>query len=512
MRLTLEMLCRSLRHEARRVCTDSRKVQPGDIFVALPTPSGPANPKPDESFKHVVEAFQKGASTLVCQPGQEIAATPYMGSETDKNEQVLVDNPRVALGEIAKALYGEPAFPLIGITGTNGKTTCAFMLEYLLNRHPLSKKGGGFYAPKTGLMGTIFYRWPNHSQEAPLTTPDCLTLHQSLHAMGEEKVGAAIMEVSSHALHQERVAGLAFSGALFTNLTQDHLDYHLDMEDYFSAKAALFRSLPFADKAMAINGDDACGRRLLEEFPSAYAYFLVKNGESPTFTHKGPTLTGTLRALSPEGFTLAVQHNKDGLRQNWEIKSPLVGEHNATNMLGVMAMALALGMKHSHLACLANFCGLPGRLERIAPESGRALFVDYAHTPDALSHAISSLRASGFKRIITVFGCGGDRDRKKRPLMGQVVMELSDIAVLTSDNPRTENPEQIMDDVAMPTAPNHYREADRKKAIALAFSLMQEGDALLVAGKGHENYQIIGTTRHHLSDAETLQEVALAAH
>ncbi len=511
MRSTLEMLCRSLRYEARRVCTDSRKVLPGDIFVALPTPSGPANPKKDESFKHVIDAFQRGASTLVCQPGQEIAATPYLGSETDRNEQVVLNNPRYALGEIAKALYGEPDFPLIGITGTNGKTTCAFMLEYLLNHHPLPKKEGGFYAPKTGLMGTIFYRWPHHCQEAPLTTPDCLTLHQSLHSMGLEKVGAAIMEVSSHALHQERVAGLSFSGALFTNLTQDHLDYHLDMEDYFAAKAALFRTQPFPDKAMAINGDDPYGRRLLEEFPTAWAYFLLKEGDQPTYTHTGPSLTGTLLSLTPNGFHLAVRYVQADKTLEWEIKSPLVGEHNAANMLGVMAMALALGMKHSHLACLAQFTGVPGRLERIAPESGKALFVDYSHTPDALSHAISSLRNSGFTRIITVFGCGGDRDRKKRPLMGQIAAELSDIAVLTSDNPRTEDPEQIMDDVALSSAPNHYREADRKKAIALAFNLMQEGDALLVAGKGHENYQIIGTTKHHLSDAETLLELASKA-
>ncbi len=491
---TLAQLCDELACAGGCIRTDSRDVRPGDIFAALP---GAAPGQPDRSAEHAADALARGAGTVVLTPAlaaglSEIAAN-----------LVVTDDARLALGDMAAALYhtARLPFPLIGVTGTNGKTTCAYLLEHLYRSTGRA----------VGVMGTVSYRWPGHDEPAPLTTPGCLTIHENLAAMRAAGVAAAVMEVSSHALDQRRVAGLRFAGALFTNLTQDHLDYHGDMERYFEAKRRLFLDAPERDKAVAINADDAYGRRLLNDMPGAAGYGLTERRADRPF------LAGELLADTPDGLRLRLTWQGGDERVTWELCSPLVGRHNAANLMAVMALALGMGFRPEDFACFHDFYGVSGRLERIpapaadsgAKGAGAGIFVDYAHTPDALVRAQEALRDAGFARIITVFGCGGDRDRTKRPLMGKAVADASDVAVVTSDNPRTEDPEAIIDDImpGLADAAEVHRECDRRKALALALELARPGDALLVAGKGHEPYQIIGTVKHPFSDQGILKEL-----
>jgi UDP-N-acetylmuramoyl-L-alanyl-D-glutamate--2,6-diaminopimelate ligase len=413
----------------------------------------------------------------------------------------VTDDVRSALGLLAQAYYGTATHcpTVVGITGTNGKTTESYLLEHLC----LAR------GRKAGVMGTVSYRWPGHEDDAPLTTPGCLCLHEHLRRMHDAGVDMAFMEVSSHALDQKRVAGINFSAALLTNVTQDHLDYHDDMEAYFEAKAGLFRPValggaPLDDKVCALNADDDYCRRLLAEKRDRVGFGLEK-APVPGSRH----LAGRILGLSPAGIRLAMDF--EGKR--WELTSPLVGGFNAMNLLGAQALALGMGLAPEDMAPLADFAGVRGRLERIANTRGLNVFVDYAHTPDALTKAISALRAAGFERVVTVFGCGGNRDRGKRPLMGQAVAALSDVAVLTSDNPRDEDPEAIMADVlpGLANCPETRTEPDRRKALALAVGLIGPDDALLVAGKGHETYQLIKGVKHPFSDQDILRELMSCA-
>ncbi|MBQ4076224.1 MAG: UDP-N-acetylmuramoyl-L-alanyl-D-glutamate--2,6-diaminopimelate ligase [Mailhella sp.] len=500
MRISLSQLCDELRKKERELVTDSRKVCEGDVFAAMP----PAVPgEADRSAAHIAMALEKGA-WCVAAPASVAKA---MGIDTKKDGRLWLhdDDMRSLLGVLAAARFGTESIdiPVIAVTGTNGKTTCAYLLEHLYRSKGMP----------VGVLGTISYRWPGHDEPAPLTTPDCLTLHRSLAAMHEAGARAAIMEASSHAIDQRRVAGLDFAAAAFTNLTQDHLDYHKTMEGYYAAKRALFADLPLKKKAMVINADDEYGRRMLEEFPQALGVGM----RWPLIGR--PFLLADVRRADTSGLDIVFhwQKNREE-RISWPLRSPLVGLHNASNLLTVCGLALSLGFEPADLQCFSSFMGVPGRLERIPtppsdkgwlPGAGAGIFVDYAHTPDALIRVLDALRAAQFRRIITVFGCGGDRDRTKRPIMGEAVASRSDIAIATSDNPRTEDPEAILDDVmpGLAKAREAYREADRRKALELAVSLLRPGDALLVAGKGHEDYQIIGTTKHHFSDQEILKEL-----
>ncbi len=500
MRISSAQLCDELRKKIRNVQTDSRLVAEGDVFVALP----PAVPgERSKTASHIRMALEKGAWAVVA--SERTVERMKIDVRADRAHAWLItDDVRAALGPLAAARWGteDPGIPVIAVTGTNGKTTCAYLLEHLYRCRGM----------EVGVMGTISYRWPGHAEDAPLTTPGCLTLHRSLAAMREAGARAAIMEVSSHSIDQKRIAGIPFSAAAFTNLTQDHLDYHKTMENYFQAKRALFADAPLKNKIMVINNDDPYGHRLLEEFPQALGTGL----RNPLVGR--PFLLADVRRADTEGLSLHFiwQKNKEE-RLEWDLHSPLIGLHNASNLATVCGIALSMGFSIDDLACLESFMGVPGRLERIPvpadkpwlPGAGTGIFVDYAHTPDALTNVLRTLAHAKFNRIVTVFGCGGDRDRTKRPLMGRAVAELSDIAVVTSDNPRTEDPERIIDDVmpGLEGARKVYRESDRRKALELAVSLLQPGDALLVAGKGHENYQIIGTTKHHFSDQEILREL-----
>jgi UDP-N-acetylmuramoyl-L-alanyl-D-glutamate--2,6-diaminopimelate ligase len=475
------------RRRETRPRAHSGQVEKGDAFVVLPAPVPAAQlASTPGGERYIPAALAAGASYVVAasDPGelpQGVAFVPH-------------PDTRAAVGELASVYYSAQGKPLklIGVTGTNGKTTATYLLEEFF-------KAQGH---KAGVIGTVEYRWPGHREDSPLTTPGCLELHALLADMRDAGADLALMEVSSHALDQNRVAGLSFDGALFTNLTQDHLDYHADMERYFAAKARLFLDpeqggAPAAGKALAVNSDDAYGEKLLVLCPEAVSYGLKPRN--------GRHLRGVILGQSPEGLRLRMEFEN----HCWELFSPLVGLFNAMNLLSAQAMALALGATPDRMRALAGFCGVSGRLERIPNPDGLAVFVDYAHTPDALQKALQALRSSGFTRVITVFGCGGNRDRTKRPRMGEAAAALSDIVVLTSDNPRKEDPLDIMADVlpGLAACKHLVQEADRRKAIELALNLMRPGDALLIAGKGHESYQIVGTVKYPFSDQQVVREV-----
>lgn len=492
--LSLEELCALVAERHAPVVTHSAKAGPGCVFVAMPAslPRGREYSVPGGE-RYLPEVLKAEPLALVVHNSH----LSLLEGLNVRCRVTVTEDVRSALGLLAQAYYGtrQRSLEIIGITGTNGKTTESYLLEALFKH----------LGRKVGVIGTVSYRWPGHVQDAPLTTPGCLELHAMLRDMHKAGVDTAIMEVSSHALDQKRVAGLSFSAALLTNVTQDHLDYHPDMDEYFASKARLFRpealgGVPLNDKAAALNADDAYGRILLAEKRERIGFGLEK-APVPGSRH----LAGEILSLSPRGVHMRMSFEG----RNWELSSPLVGGFNAMNLLGAQALALAMGIKPEELGALAEFTGVSGRLERVPSGAGLNVFVDYAHTPDALVKAISALRAAGFARVVTVFGCGGNRDRTKRPLMGQAVAGLTDIAVLTSDNPRDEDPEAIMADVmpGLAACPEVIAEPDRRKALALACGLVGPEDALLVAGKGHETYQLIKGVKHPFSDQAILQEL-----
>ena len=293
-----------------------------------------------------------------------------------------------------------------------------------------------------------------------------------------------------------------FAGACFTNLTQDHLDYHKDMESYFRAKSHLFTDVPRADKAVATNADDVYGVRIAGLAKGCVTYGF---GGCPAGVSPEQHLHGELLEQATSGIRLRMTFRG----KSWEFHSPLIGRFNADNLLTAQSMALALGVEPEKLGALAGFRGVPGRLERVLNRKGLHVFVDYAHTPDALVNVLQALRGAGFRRIVTVFGCGGNRDRLKRPLMGEAVARLSDTAVLTSDNPRFEDPEAIISDVlpGLKGAKELVVDPDRRSATAKACAMLGPDDCLLIAGKGHEDYQIVNGVKHHYSDQEVVRDI-----
>jgi UDP-N-acetylmuramoyl-L-alanyl-D-glutamate--2,6-diaminopimelate ligase len=459
------------------VRTDSRLVEPGDVFVAV---TGAAQ----DGVQFVPMALEKGAGFVV-------AASDANFPAASKAQLVLHPDPRWALGQLAGALNGTATlpFPLVGITGTNGKTTIAYLVE-----HVMAAAGG-----KPGVLSTVEYRWPGESVGANLTTPGCLAIHSMLGRMIRAGVTGAVMEASSHALDQGRVEGLTFDAAVLTNVTQDHLDYHKDMETYFAAKRRLFEAFLKSSSSAVLNGDDHYGRRLLTAMPDALGYGLGKKGDTKRW------LQGEILSASTQGMELQMHYQGT----TWKFFTPLAGAHNAANLLAAQGACLTIGFSPDQLLSLATCHGAPGRLERVANKQGLHIFVDYAHTPDALENVLSALRKLDFGKIVTVFGCGGNRDRAKRPLMAQAVAKWTDVAVLTSDNPRHEDPQAIMDD-AMPGlagAKEVIAHPDRRKAIAMALERLTPADVLLIAGKGHETYQQIGDVKYPFNDVDVVKEL-----
>ena len=464
------------------VTADSRAVGPGSLFVAIRGTQG-------DGHAHVASAVARGAAAVLVEDPAALPAGFAAGG--------VVGDTRAALDRLAAAFFGEPArdLKLIGITGTNGKTTVAYMIE-----HVLSQAGRS-----TGVMGTIDHHLGERRWTTTLTTPDPVTLHGRLREFVARGATAAVFEVSSHALAQARADSLPLDVGVFTNFSRDHLDYHHDLDQYFAAKESLFtRLLGRRHGGTAVlNADDprvlttrvAAGvRRWTFGGPGADFGFVIRRED----------LAGTHFELStPAGAV--------------PLHLPAPGRHNVYNAAAAVAATSALGVAPAAAAAaLAGFRGAPGRLESVPNARGLFIFVDYAHTDDALRSVIQSLvrvrdqRHPG-ARVITVFGCGGDRDRGKRPLMAAAAAVQSDVVILTSDNPRTEDPERILDEVAAGVPADWrgevHRDVDRGQALRRALQTAGEGDVILVAGKGHEDYQIVGETRLPFSDRDVLADL-----
>ena len=469
----------ALDKEVKRLCTNSQACQAGDLFIGMPGTRVDGG----EFWRNAVAS---GAIAAV-------VTTEAATKQPPQENQCLIptEDAIATCGKLAAAFYDYPAkkLNLIGVTGTNGKTTTTHLIEYFLLQSELP----------TALFGTLYTRWQNYQKTASHTTPFAVDLQSQLAAAVNAGSKCAVMEVSSHALAQGRVKALNFEVAVFTNLTQDHLDYHKDMEDYFQAKALLFNPEYLQGKAI-INLDDDYGKRLIQQLDKDKVWsYSLNNSQADLYTsnlnYQATGVSGILH--TPEGeipFT-----------------SPLVGQFNLSNLLAATGTALHLGVKLSVIsATLTQFKGVPGRMERVQIKDSQdiSVIVDYAHTPDSLENMLKASRPFIKGKMICVFGCGGDRDRTKRPLMGKIAAELADIAVVTSDNPRTENPQQILDDVVagIPDSAEFIVIGDRGKAIAKAISDAQPGDGVLIAGKGHEDYQILGTEKIHFDDREQARD------
>jgi UDP-N-acetylmuramoyl-L-alanyl-D-glutamate--2,6-diaminopimelate ligase len=373
----------------------------------------------------------------------------------------------------------------VGITGTNGKTTVSFLVEAVLLK-------AGF---KTGLVGTILYRWPSHEETADRTTPESVDLQRMLRTMADTGACAVVMEVSSHSLALERVTGLSFQAAVFTNLTRDHLDFHGDLASYGEAKARLF-GLVRPGGVAVLNADDPASGRMLR----------ASTGRAVTFGRLSPSADYRIDGLRMEDRSTRFDLVHGSRRL--QVSTPLWGDYNAVNAATAAVCGLELGLEENAVVeGIAGMERVPGRMEGISSRRGVRIVVDYAHTPDALENVLRALRGFTGGRIITVFGCGGDRDRGKRPEMGRIASVLSDLVFLTSDNPRTEDPDAIAADVlsGVPDTRRVSAVPDREDAIRAALDEAAAGDTVLVAGKGHEAYQEILGIRHPFNDRKAVE-------
>ena len=451
--------------------THSGSVEPGDVFVAMPGLQR-------HGADFVPDALNRGAGYVVADREVPFRARDFPGC-------LVVEDVRDALGDLAGIRFGtaNPDLSLVGVTGTNGKTTICYLLEHLLSHA----------GRNAGVLGTISYRWPGHEENAGLTTPDCLRVHELLARMSRDGADTVCMEVSSHGLEQKRVAGLRFNVALFTNISPEHLDYHGDMEHYFASKNLLFTEYLGAEGTAVLNLDDPHGRQLAERCSSRLGYSL----DGATDDRK-PVLSADLERADRKGLALRMRY----AGRSWRIRSPLIGRHNASNLVAVQAVGLALGISEEVFSCLDHFTGVPGRLEWVENGAGLHIFVDYAHSPDALENILAAVADLDYARILVVFGCGGDRDRGKRPEMGRVVARYADVAFLTSDNPRSEDPERIMDEVepGLEGAVELVRDGDRESTIHRAVDALGPRDVLLIAGKGHESFQEVQGQRLPFND------------
>jgi len=477
--------------EVKGLAYHSGAVQEGFLFAAI-------RGLKEDGIRYVPDALARGARVLLLDQPLEVQGAV----------QVIVPDVREALARLASAFYGDPSssLVLIGITGTNGKTTTSYLIESILAAD----------GKRVGVMGTVNYRFQDRVFPAPTTTPESLDLQQNLQAMREAGVSHAVLEVSSHALDLQRVRGCDFDVALFTNLTRDHLDYHGSMEEYFRAKQLLFtqglRESRKEKRFAVLNGDDPRTEELARlALGTVFRYAVDGRGEIwPQRFEEGPEGL-RFRLSTPRGLL--------------EGESALIGRHNLYNILAAISVGEVLGVpQRAMVAGVAGLKRVPGRMERVPGDDGIHVFVDYSHTPDALEGALETLQKVRTGRLIVVFGCGGDRDRGKRPEMGSVAAMGSDLAVITSDNPRTEDPLKIIEEIERGTqrtgrkrtevsrlsngwnAPGYAVIPDRREAIRSAIGAARPGDIVLIAGKGHEDYQILGTRKIHFDDREEAAE------
>ena len=455
------------------VSFDSRAVQPGSLFVAV---TGTQS----DGHVYIDAAIKKGATVIVCQQLPETLQ--------DNITYVTVRNSAQALGLIASNFYGNPSerIQLTGVTGTNGKTTTATLLYELFS----------LLGHRAGLLSTVVNKIVDKNIAATHTTPDPVQLNSLLKQMADEGCTHVFMEVSSHAIDQERISGLRFAGAIFTNITHDHLDYHKTFENYIVSKKKLFDELP-AESFALVNVDDKRGMVMLQNTSASRRTF----GLRKMADFKGRIITNSI-----EGLELEI----DG-RDVW---FKLIGDFNAYNILGVYGASVLLGKDSDEvLQKLSSLAGVSGRFEVVNPGSRVTVIVDYAHTPDALKNVLETIEQfkSGDTQVITVVGCGGNRDKGKRPVMASIACKHSDKVVLTSDNPRDEDPMEIILEMKQGVMPGEIRKvvvmADREEAIKTACLLAKESDIVLVAGKGHEAYQEIKGVKHPFDDREVVKRM-----
>ncbi|MBR9976167.1 MAG: UDP-N-acetylmuramoyl-L-alanyl-D-glutamate--2,6-diaminopimelate ligase [Bacteroidetes bacterium] len=469
--------------EIAGITTDSRKVQPGWMFVAT-------QGEHTDGHHFTQSAMERGASCVVVsllhfETHLSQLLTPAYCQHSG-TAAIVVHDTRAAVALLADRFHGSPArdLQLVGITGTNGKTTIAYLVRSVLDEAGI----------RSGLVGTVAYRVAEEIRPAPFTTP----LAEDLHALFADMRGAgcttAVMEVSSHALVLDRVTGIGFDVSVFTNLTQDHLDFHRSMAAYRDAKQLLF-SLHTRGVSL-INSDD----------PNAAEMGVLPPRRRRTYGTKGrPTFRMRDIRLSSEGTSMTITYRGE----DYHIRSAMLGGFNAYNLAAAFGACVLLGVDPTLVVRgLERMRNVPGRFERFVSADGATAIVDYSHTPDALTKALQSAREFlGEGRLITVFGCGGDRDQVKRPLMGAAAATFSEITIVTSDNPRSEDPEAIIRDIlaGVPEGRDVRVQINRKTAIHTALRMARPGDIVLVAGKGHEDYQIIGTTRRHFDDREIVR-------
>jgi len=464
---------------------DSRKIEPGFLFVAVPGTQS-------DGHSFIGKAIESGAKAIVCQVFPENISSMSLRDQpaipSNEVTYIKVKNSAEALGQIASVWNGDPSkhLTLVGVTGTNGKTTTATLLYWMFQK----------LGYKTGLLSTVCNYINEKEIPATHTTPDAIELNDLLAQMVKAGCDYVFMEVSSHAIDQKRIAGLQFKGGIFTNLTRDHLDYHPTFEAYRDAKKAFFDGLPSGAFALT-NKDDKNGM------------FMLQNTKASKQTYSLLALAdfkGKIIEAHFDGTEMSINGK--------EISTQFVGKFNAYNLLAVYGAAVLLGQNPDEvLRILSTLKSVAGRFQTYRSPEGYTAVVDYAHTPDALTNVLNTIHEvlSGKGKIITVVGCGGNRDKGKRPLMAKETARLSDYVILTSDNPRFEEPEDIIRDMeeGLKDAPakNRLKITDRKEAIRTACLLAQTGDVILIAGKGHEDYQEIKGVKHHFDDREIIQEI-----
>ncbi len=471
------------------VSEDSRACRADVLFLALPGETV-------DGADFIAAAIANGASAALC---SEAAAAKHRGTTL-----LVVDDVPAAAGQVAALAFGGAAdkLRLVGVTGTNGKTSCTYLLEAVWAE-------AGVVA---GVIGTVTARWPGTERTAAMTTPALVDLHATLAEMVDAGVSAAALEVSSHALAQHRIAGCSFDVGIFTNLTRDHLDYHGDEENYLAAKAILFEQYVADDGCCVVNADDPSHGQILAAAGGR------RTSTFSTQPDSSADVVVHVEKASLDGMYLRVSATG---APEFELHTRLLGAPNVSNIAAVVAAARALGIDDGAIARgLSKVAPVPGRLERVGKEDP-AVLVDYAHTPDALERTLETVRdMCPHGRVISVFGCGGDRDRGKRQMMGSASGRLADVSILTSDNPRGESPEAILAEIAAGTSLHAVEtlpadltasravytiEPDRERAIALALEIAAADDVVLVAGKGHEDYQEVRGVRRHFDDREVVR-------
>ncbi len=471
-KVSVEAVYGATNREVSQIVFDSRKIQKGDLFIAQKGVSV-------DGHLYIDKAIDLGATSVICEE------LPKDRKENITYVQVKDSNSTLAI--IASNFYENPSqkLKLIGVTGTNGKTTIASLLYALFQK-------AGY---KTGLLSTVKILVDTTEFKATHTTPDSVTINQYLDQMVEAGVDYCFMEVSSHGIHQKRTEGLDFSGGIFTNLSHDHLDYHNSFAEYRDVKKHFFDSLPKNAFALT-NIDDKNGTIMLQNTKAKKRSYALKTLADYKAKIIEKSFSGTL--LSVNGT---------------EVWTKLIGSFNAYNLLAIMGTANELGLdKFEVLTIISELESVSGRFEYVVSENGVIAIVDYAHTPDALKNVLKTINdiRTDNEKLITVVGCGGDRDKTKRPKMAHIASQLSNQAIFTSDNPRTENPETILEEMEAGVSPENYKKTltilDRKQAIKTACKFSKRGDILLIAGKGHENYQEINGERFHFDDLEEVTQ------